>query len=261
MNQRYPFYLLCSVIALAMFFAGCKKVDQELKKDPLATINDCRVSSMTYVFPYDSVQVNIEYTKWGDPARIRQTTTGTGRPDGAFLYNNKRQLTDYIGLYDDQFFEFWHQYVYDKKGQVVADTVYFWGSVVNGAPDVYYDAAVVTYEYDAVGRISHTVQTWYNQPDYPLHTYYNYDAAGNLEIPGVVYDNKACIHRTSRIWMFIDRNYSLNNGYATAWHDTGLPSHFSLSSAGGQFAGFYNGNLKYINYDCNGKVPKGNAAF
>lgn len=261
MNQRYPFYLLCSAISLAMFFAGCKKVDQELKKYPLATIDECRVSGMTYLYQQDSITVNIEYNKWGDPSRVRQSLTGTGHPDGVFWYNNKRQLTDYIGLYDDNFFEFWHQYEYDKKGRVVADTVYFWGTVVNGAPDVYYDVAVVNYEYDSYGRIIHTAQTWYAIPDNPLHTYYTYDATGNLVLPGVVYDNKPCMHRTSRIWMFIDRNYSLNNGYATAWHDTGLPSQYTLSSVGGQFAGYYYGTLSQINYDCKGKLPKGAAAF
>jgi len=251
MNKINPRYLLCAGICALSIIAGCNKQDAELRTGPKGN-DQCRVSSMTYAFPSDSVAVSFTYNKWGDPVRIKQTSTGTGRPDGLFWYNNKKQLTDYIGLYDEESFEFWHRYEYDANGQIVRDTVFLFGFITDGEPDLYYDVAVVTYDYDAQGRISHTAQTWYNSPEYPLHKDYAYDGRGNLVVPGVVYDDQPAIHRTSPVWMFIDRNYSVNNGYATAWNANGLPTHMNLSSQGGQFAGFYMGTLSAIQYQCKG---------
>ncbi|MDF2191979.1 hypothetical protein [Paraflavitalea sp. CAU 1676] len=251
MRKIYPIYLLCSLLAIALCFVACHKQEPALRKGPKKN-DQCRVSSMRYSFPFDSVLVSFSYNKSGDPLRITQTNTGTGRPDGFFLYNNKKQLTDYIGLYNDNTFEFWHRYVYDKNGRIVRDTVFYFGFIDNGEPDLYYDVAVVAFEYDQQERISHTSQAWYNAPGFPLRTDYSYDARGNLVIPGVVYDDQPAIHRTSPVWMFIDRNYSVNNGYATGWNGNGLPTHMGLSSQGGQFAGFYNGNLSNIEYLCSG---------
>ena len=42
---------------------------------------------------------------------------------------------------------------------------------------------------------------------------FNYDASGNM-VGYNVYDNKINIHRTNKIWMFIDRDYSINNPHS-----------------------------------------------
>ena len=248
-------YLLIYIGSLTIAFAGCNKLRDVLDKDPLATVDQCQVSSMTYLVDSDSIGVTITYNKNGDPVRVTQTSAGTGHPDGVFWYDNKGRLTDYIGVYNDDAFEFWHRYVYDNKGRVVQDTTYFFGFIDNDEPDLYYDVAVVNYEYDQYGRIVHTAQHWFNDPGNPLHTYYAYDNKGNLVIPGVTYDDKVSIHRTHRTWMFTGRNYSLNNGYATAWNANGLPTHMQLSDQGGRFAGFYYGRLHNIQYQCSGDSP------
>ncbi|MBO9563365.1 MAG: hypothetical protein J7621_11350 [Niastella sp.] len=258
MKKMYPIYLLLCASSLIAFAACNKEEDVEVnakkKKD---TSSECQVLSMYYAYSSDSIGVTVSYNKWGSPVRVTQTLTGTGHPDGIFWYNNKKQLTDYIGAYNDNSFEFWHRYVYDNKGRVIRDTTYFFGYIVNGEPDTYYDLAVITYEYDQEERIVHTAQAWFNDPANPLHTYYSYDGSGNLVVPGVVYDDKSSIHRTNPVWMFIDRNYSQNNGYATTWNADGLPTHMNLSDKGGRFAGFYYGRLSNIQYQCDGKSGKG----
>lgn len=250
MKKIYPYYLFFAGIIM-IAFAGCNKLDDVLHDDPLATYNKCQVTNMTYSFSSTPVGVTISYNKWGDPVSVLQNQPGTGHPDGIFRYDNKRRLTDYIGMYSNGGFEFWHRYVYDK-GRVVRDTTYFFGIVVDDEPDWYLDGAVITYEYDQYGRIIHTSQDWFSSPGFPLDTYYSYDSKGNLVIPGVTYDNKVSVHRTNRIWMFIDRNYSLNNAYATAWNNNGLPTKMGLSDQGGQFAGFYYGSLDTLYYQCKG---------
>jgi hypothetical protein len=250
MKKMYPNYLLTCLGSSLIFLAACNKVDKRLKTEPLATLDVCQVTSMQYSYSSDTIGVVIDYNKSNDPVRITQTTTGTGHPDGVLWYNNKRQLTDYIGVYNESSFEFWHRYVYNNKGQVIQDTTYFFGFIDNGEPDGYYDVAIIDYEYDLSGRIAHTAQHWYSDPSSQLHTYYSYDGSGNLVVPGVTYDDKVAIHRTHSVWMFIDRNYSVNNGRATAWNTNGFPTHMNLSDQGGRFAGFYYGTLSNIQYQC-----------
>ena len=46
-------------------------------------------------------------------------------------------------------------------------------------------------------------------------------------MPGAVYDTKISIYRTSNVWMFLNRNYSVNNiRRATAYNGKGLPKAF-----------------------------------
>ena len=237
-------------VTVSILLAGCNKLEEYLGNDPLATMDYCRVEKMTYTFLSNVISVTITYNAWGDPVSVKQSRPGTGHPDGIFRYDAKHRLTDYIGDYGGGGFEYWHRYVYDKNDRVIRDTSYFLGSITNDGPANYYDGAVIYYEYDKQGRIVHTTQDWFSFPDNPLGTYYSYDAKGNLVVPGAVYDNKICINRTNRIWMFIDRNYSINNAYATAWNEYGLPTKMELNSEGGRFAGFYYGNLDSIEYKC-----------
>ncbi|AXY74917.1 hypothetical protein D3H65_13370 [Paraflavitalea soli] len=259
MKKLYDGCLLLGLGYAVIAFTGCNKqeADEEvnLRKDALAIKNECQVSSMTYSFSSEPIGVNIYYNSKGDPISMVQTKPGTGHPNAIFRYDKKRRLTDYIGIYEDGGFEFWHRYVYDKKDRVIHDTSFFFGGMTNDEPEWYMDAAIVKYEYDQKGRIVHTSQDWFSTPGMPLDTYYSYDSKGNLVVPGVVYDDKVCIHRTNKVWMFIDRNYSENNGYATTWHDNGLPASMNLSDQGGQFAGLYFGKLDGISYRCKGDSP------
>src|SRR5690606_17662385 len=58
---------------------------------------------------------------------------------------------------------------------------------------------------------------------------YQYDSRGNLVSPMVAtYDNKVSYLRTDPAWMFIHRNYSLNNPKnVTRYNSGGLPLGFT----------------------------------
>lgn len=258
MKKLYYCCLLLGVGYVSIALTGCNKeetTEDDLRKDPLATNDRCQVSFMNYSFSTEPIGVSIRYNSAGDPVNIIQTKPGTGHPNTLFRYDKKRRLTDYIGIYEDGGFEFWHRYVYDKKGRVIRDTSYFFGGMTDDEPEWYIDGAIVQYEYDHLGRIVHTSQDWFSSPGMPLDSYYSYDANGNLVVPGVTYDNKTAIHRTNRVWMFIDRNYSRNNAYATTWNENGLPFSMELNDLGGRFAGFYFGKLDGITYQCKGDAP------
>ncbi len=262
MKKLYYSCLLLGLGYTLIAFAGCNKEEaneDNLSKDALAIQDKCQVGFMTYSYSSEPIGVSISYNSKGDPTSIVQTKPGTGHPNAIFRYDKKRRLTDYIGVFEDGGFEFWHRYVYDKNDRIIGDTSYFFGGMTDGEPEWYMDGAFVDYEYDQKGRIVHTSQDWFSSPGMPLDIYYSYDGNGNLVVPGVVYDDKVCIHRTNRVWMFIDRNYSENNAYATSWTADGLPTSMNLSDQGGRFAGFYFGKLEDISYQCKG--DKGDSLF
>jgi hypothetical protein len=252
MNKNKRIALFVGVV-ISTVLVGCNKLEDYLKDDPLATYDQCRVEKMFWNYSGSLLEMNVTYNKHGDPVSVMNVQGGTGSPNMLFKYDNKRRLTDYIIAYSNGGFEQWHQYVYDNKGRVIRDTAYMLGWNDNGVPADYYDGAVIYYEYDQYGRIIHTSQDWWSYPDNPLETYYSYDAQGNQVVPGAVYDNKISIHRTHRIWMFIDRNYSLNNCHATAYNANNLPTNLALgwpNPSGTKFAGYYVGTLDSIVYKC-----------
>ena len=75
--------------------------------------------------------------------------------------------------------------------------------------------------YDNPNRIlqDSTVYNYYHLPANVQN--YAYDQHGNLAGTSKMYDNKLNPRRANAIWMFIDRNYSLNN-------TTGQPCHYKL---------------------------------
>ena len=252
MRNNKQIVLLTGVV-ISTLLLGCNKLEEYLGKDPLATYDQCRVEKMFWDNGGDPIEMQVTYNSYGDPVSVMNAEGGSGSPNMLFKYDNKRRLTDYIGAYSNGGFEYWHQYVYDNKGRVIRDTTYLLGWIENGEPVDYYDGAVIYYEYAQYGRIVHTTQDWWSFPDSPLELYYSYDAQGNRVAPGAVYDNKISIHRTHRVWMFIDRNYSLNNAHATAYNANNLPTNLDLgwpAAAGTQFAGYYTGRLDSIVYKC-----------
>lgn len=96
--------------------------------------------------------------------------------------------------------------------------------IVNGQMAERFYSYTVALEYDRYGRIIHQFD--------PTGTYtfldqtYSYDAAGNL-INGATYDRKLNFRRTNWVWMFIDRDFSVNNPFkAYSYNNGGLPIHF-----------------------------------
>ena len=244
--------LILCVGATLSLLAGCNKLLDYLHDHPDGTVDLCQIKNMTvYYNNSDSVTVDFTYNSWGAPVSVIQSRAVTGRPDGLFRYDSRHRLTDYIEAYKNGFFETWHQYVYDKNNRIIRDTTYIFGAVGDEPPppDEVYDIAVVYYEYDDKERIIHTKQVWSDFPNDPLNIYYYYDANGNLSAPGAVYDDKINVHRTNKVWMFIDRNYSVNNAYASAYNEYGLPTKMELIDPVTRLAGFYTGKCS-ITYKC-----------
>jgi YD repeat-containing protein len=150
------------------------------------------------------------YNALGNPVSIiHQTNFGDNL---FFKYDKANRLTDFIAMYGGaaQGGDEWHKYTYDPHNttRVIADTTYIEFQSDNGTITSYEFTQLTTFKYDARNRISQTTETV--EGDTTV-TAYNYDSHGNLEGSGSVYDNKINVHRTNKLWMFLDKDYSVNN--------------------------------------------------
>ena len=116
----------------------------------------------------------------------------------------------------------------------------------------YLHSSLTYYRYDTWDRIVQDSTIW--SFGSAQVNKYAYDANGNLV--GRTYDNKTNIHRTNRIWMFLDRDYSVNNPFpASDYNRSGLPTYFRFTYPGSyylKFLAFF--SEATITYDCGKKL-------
>ncbi len=239
---------LCFVIVLLQL-SGCNKIDwNDLLHHPDKADKLCDIKKISIYRDLDTLICKFSYNNWGDPDQVVLNHIATGQPGFRFIYDNKHRLTDYLGLYGadytlNNYYEFWHQYVYEN-GKIVRDTMRGLGEYPNRSTNPYL-LLLTTFEYDNYNRIVKAVQTYPLLPAIPstIETY-TYNGDNNLEkytrlnggdaTPYVVtytYNvSKPNLHRTSRIWMFVDRNYSVNTPVnATAYNQYGLPLKYDVA--------------------------------
>ena len=201
-------------------FHGCNKVkDVSIKRF-------CRIDVMMGFTFYDTaVPRYFTYNQWGNPIRVAfDDSPGTGTPFFDFFYDNNQRLI--------RFEEFTsHYYTYNQEGLIAIDTIF---SGYAGQ-DYRYEEK---FFYDDQKRIIKTITKLYRasdgtdeppqeNPDLNVEqvTEYAYDSNGNLIKPGVVYDKKMNPRRTNSVWMFVDKDYSVNNPLPgpTHYNALGLP--------------------------------------
>ena len=189
------------------------------------------------------------YNTLGNPVSISHQK---GIGDNIFFkYDNTNRLTDFIiavfvcraaqtggdqsGI----------RYLYDPHNttRVIADTTYIEFLSDHGKITSYELTELTTFVYDAQSRISQTTKTVLaDDIDDTTVTAYNYDSHGNLEASGAVYDNKINVHRTNKLWMFLDKDYSVNNQVDNGtytYNQGNLPLTIATSSLELQVAAFY----------------------
>ncbi|MGB8191039.1 MAG: hypothetical protein WCF67_03925 [Chitinophagaceae bacterium] len=246
----------------AFLFASCKKTVQDVaaeekisapdpgKKAKLCNIEEIIVNDPSYA---NSSAVFV-YNQKGDPVTVTPFLVGTGRPRHEFRYDKKHRMTDYIGAYTNGFFEFWYKYTYDNHNKIIKDTQFVFGTYGAEPTNSFY-VRVTDYTYDSEDRIIQT-NTTQLQPDVIVFSSnYSYDANGNRV--GDTYDNRIHFRRTNPIWMFIDRNYSVNNPVApTSYNSIGLPTSYNQSQGSGPsfLLGTIQMHQSTIIYDCKGNI-------
>jgi hypothetical protein len=248
--MKKKWFLRIAYLLLFVQLIGCRKSlqnDQSSQNaDALqsaailrAPIPACRIEMITSWSAVDTPLIGkFSYNDKGNPVRVEFNLVSTGRPNLIFYYDKKHRLTDYIGPYQidpNSTYEFWYHYQYDQTGErVLVDTQYVFGTMVNGVPqpNALYKYAG-NYEYDVQGRISRVTRVLMlpTGPLFPAYVdTYEYDTEGNL-IGFGPYDNRINLHRTNKVWQFVDRNYSVNNpAWAEKYNSLGYPLRFNTST-------------------------------
>jgi len=258
MKKKLLFYLL-SLSALSFFITGCKKElaspSDEVLSTPLpGQPTYCRIESI-WEKPGSADQryLLVLYDQYENPTAITTPLPSTGHPFREFKYDQWHRLREYVGDYGNGFFEFWHFYGFDLNGRIGVDTVYTFGKLLDKPTD-YFERVISQITYDNQGRIIH-VSSISNHGVSFVNTY-EYDAAGNLVYPSsppVTYDNKVNVHRTNDIWMFLARDYSMNNPFvADAYNSAGFPT--IINSYAGRYFPFAGTDIylnnSQIGYSC-----------
>jgi hypothetical protein len=248
--MKKNFTLIATAIVL---LSSCRKNDEILKHTPGNDPNPCQILQITYPLGSNNDVLQFTYNSLGDPVSCTRMLGGhTGYPNFAFKYDDRNRLTDFIGPYDNNTTaEIWHRYFYNPQGDIILDSTYVFPRIVNGYPENAFTKQLTYYTYDHKRRIIKD-STVYSNPTPPVVHTYAYDANGNRT--GSAYDNKININQTHKIWMFLNKDYSINNPFtADSYTAAGLPANINLSE-GGAFSFLGNDYRQaQINYACDSK--------
>ena len=226
--------LSIAIIGTFTLFAisSCKKVWDEIKHHPDGAADNCRITQITDTWFTETEQIydtaRFVYNNHGDPARVFRTSTyDIYITDEAFVHDNQHRLIAFITQIPDHDLNsgiIWHTYTYIGSTKVI-DTTFVYPNgdyTVNYRPTSYSSISVSTLTLDNIGRVI-------KEKNADGEFVFNYDGSGNLIKPGVTYTNKKNIRQTSKTWMLIDRNYSINqpNGDAVQYNSNNLPVKFN----------------------------------
>ena len=220
-----------AVISVILFpLSGCKKlIDRIFHNDDGGVVSNCRISKIFEVSEFDGELITgiVYYNDRNDPdSVVIYSENGIYGPQlFYFFYDDAHNLIEYREDYDRQpdHYYSWHKYAY-QNGVIVRDTARFQIAGQGGA--------VRNIEYDANGRVIkesvHIFELDHLPVDQDGGAYlYAYDDFGNLDGETFVYDKKVNFLRTNKIWMFTQRNYSMNNRSGVAsYNESGLPLTF-----------------------------------
>ena len=219
-------------------------------------VSKCQIQTFHFASSIYSYQdsIIITYNNLGNPVSGIRGNPGTGAPDFVFHYDARNRLKEFIGLFDTadlKTTEVWHNYSYDEYDRIITDSLYYVPEVINGRP-LEKNVVIVSYEYDSKNRINKTTILFFGITKIVNYTY---DDKGNRD--SIVYDDKINFHRTNNIWMFLSRDYSMNNpaNATCVYNDKNLPTQIVYNpGSGDQFFDFGEGNIGFdvatIKYNC-----------
>ncbi len=252
MKKHSTLLYLCIAFTTIFQLSSCiKPHDPHNPYDADNTYDGCRVKQTINQTTDESTPVtrNFSYNSNNDPVSVNSPQVSTGNPNLVFKYDAKCRLTEYSGLYTNGLFEFVHKYGYTYN-RITVDTQYVFGTYATLSG--YWGLRYSYIRYDGLDRVVQDSEVYVLPSPLTNVINYSYDANGNL-INGKVYDAKLNPHRTNKVWMFTDRNYSVNNPVtANTYNSSGLPTNFMPPTSAFDLTFAYIGYFgsTQIFYDC-----------
>lgn len=223
--------LSIAIIGIIALFSisSCKKVWDQIKDHPNGTADNCRIEKITETYiningdPVSNT-AHFLYNNNGDPVRISYDASVFDiRQDKGFAYDNQHRLITYVAVVmpETNYGELWHSYTYVGNSKII-DSLFIYPDgdfTIDAKPKAYSSVRVSILLLDSWGRVTKETNSDGSEVNY------TYDASGNLTLPGITYTNKTNIRQTSKTWMLIDRNFSVNQpkGDATTYNSNNLP--------------------------------------
>jgi len=232
--KSYSFKVAFFLVGCCSFTISCNKVWDYIHHSGGTDFKECNIKQITLYNQYengyiDTIPFLFTYNKMGNPLSIIHPRVGTGNPNYLFKYDKYNRLSELVKYYNGyNGYESWERFYYNNKNQVVRDSAYGFGPIVDSVPQPALGFSFITFEYDAEGRITREIDSIYFRGSLTLVIpyMYAYDAKGNLT--GASYDDKLSMYRTNNIWMFMTRDYSINNRFtAKQYNEHGLPLDFT----------------------------------
>lgn len=244
------------VLAFTAFLSGCQKlIDYVHKPGNGPDLSDiCQVQTVSADGPWSASYV-FNYNKRNDLESIITSALGTGNPNVFLIYDKKHRASQSLFSFTPTpttpgIVWAWHKYDYNKADQIIRDTMYGFTGI--GSDGVVVPSSefmsVSVLKYDACDRVvASDDSVWaFGNFSNTYHFAYKYDARGNLSYQArqyrgagsqwlpyndtfrlAPYDDKISIRQTNKMWMFIDKNYSINNSMSGAtYNNYGLPLSF-----------------------------------
>ena len=236
-NSRRLFICLTLIV---LTLVACNKVGDFLRSQKDGDIKYCNIKKISFNTGIPR-NYTFTYNAQGYPVSAIVNVTGTAVPNHFFTYDKKQRLVQHAGHYDNGLYEFHTKFLHDAKGRIIRDTAWWWGEIINGEYGPAMGFNVTDYKYDKWDRMIESKLTWFDNSGSPsLITTYEYDADGNLIKPNTQYDNKINYNRTNKIWMFINRDYSVNNPFqAASYNQNKLPLNIGQDPEGPNRASFF----------------------
>ena len=243
--MRMPIIFFRGILILMLIYLqGCQKyLDRFL--DPVnGPQSRCAITKIIRGADYEGT---FTYNEAGNPLSVTYQEQGYDNNWHYFKYDDQERLVEYrVELEPGLDIEI-HHYAYDEKNRVITDTGTF---RLTG-----YIVILSTFEYDSRNRIIKENKEVIDieegsQPFEIDPVYYQYDERGNLINPfppgdPVTYDDKISFRRTNKVWMLIERNYSLNNVTGVSeYNEHSLPLSFQ------NYTWFLGVSIVGIEYEC-----------
>jgi len=251
LNLRTQLIVICFTFPL---LSGCKKIIDYISKANIET-RTCQISEIliSNEISHSFHHYRFTYNDFGDPVKIFDDT----RPQGNywfFKYDKFHRLIESLSTGDSSLtkgiYSLWSKYHYNILNQIVDETQYFSGLKTETGPVPSQSYNKKHYEYDGLNRIDKETDTSYynHHTSYWSQKRYVYESNGNLRWR--LYDDKVNILRTNKIWMFLVKDYSLNNAFkANEYNEHQLPLKIYFPREFMDFLMSSAGNIQ-VKYDC-----------
>jgi hypothetical protein len=210
------------LLAVITTFCSCNKIIDIIKGNSGGSTT-CQILTLTdqIVSPGGSVDriATCKYNSFGNPTSVTYNRRETGFSWSFFTYDKFQRLVEFKDENNATY-----RYVYNGyDSQPVRDTF----------TTTFLSTFVEYFTYDNKGRITNVKGKFLKSDAGDVSDNYEenyvYDAKGNLT-GSSNYDNKVSVYRTSFVWMFLFRNYSVNNLItAKSYNTQGLPLDFRNS--------------------------------